>query len=289
VYWSETGPDGNALLLNWTPNGTLYYSLGCNGVGVGQIGGDGSRSAVVHPTLRRVHISPDGSELLGLTGQPPSLLRFKPADHSAITLTTAGTPDQAAWSAAGNAVYYSALAAKTTVSLKDDSQRDRGTQVFGTWPFQSTVYTVTLHKIDLATNQDVVLAETTGRAVGHIAPSPDGSGVLYTLIEDDANLAEAFQNNATAGDLLREMPVALLYWITLPDGQPQLLAYTADPTWGGIGSAPAPTPTSGPKQTPGMPKPSATIQPAVSPTDKPPLSSLPPATNTRQPDPTPAR
>src|SRR5581483_808816 len=42
LYWSATGPNGDTLLLAWAPTNMLYYSLGCNGVGIGQIKADGS-------------------------------------------------------------------------------------------------------------------------------------------------------------------------------------------------------------------------------------------------------
>jgi hypothetical protein len=287
IYRAETGPGGNGLLLVWS-QGLIYYSLGCDGLGVGRIGEDGANRATVHPTLRRAHLSPDGSELLGIAdgdAQTPGLVRVQLRDQRTSSLATTGLPDQVAWSADGKAIYYSTLAAKNTITLNDESLRERGTKLFGVWPYQATVYEVTLRRIDLAANQDVPLAKADGRAIGRIAPGPDGSGVLFTLVQSTANLVEAFENNVSTGDLRRQMPNSLLYWLSLPngrplaDGQPQLLAMTDGPVWGPLGSASAPTPTSGPRQTPGAPAPTAT-------TARPTQVVSPPPTNTRQPPPT---
>ncbi len=278
LYWSEVGFGGNEPLFVWSRSGAIYYSLGCDGIGVAQLA-DG-QSAMVHPELRRAHLSPDGTELLGLIGaanQPPTLARINLQDRNATTLTTAAAPDQVAWSADGKAIYYSAAAVKETVKLDADAQRDNGLKVFGTWPFETTIYAVTLHRIDLATNADATIYEGVGRAIGHIAPSPDGSGILFTFVQSDANLVEAFKNNVAAADLKRQAPAVMLYWLPLPKGQAQLLAFTMDPAWGPIGSAAAPTPTSSAKQ--------PTPAPVSRPTQTPTSSALPPATNTRQPTP----
>jgi hypothetical protein len=276
LYWSEVGFGGNEPLLAWSRAGAIYYSLGCDGIGVGQI--TGSSGSLVHPELRRARLSPDGSELLGLIGaasQPPTLARINPQERSTLTITTKAAPDQVAWSADGKTIFYSSAAVKETITLDGDSQRETGLKVFGVWPFETTIYDVALHRIDLATNADTEIYNGIGRAVGHIAPSPDGSGVLFTLIQSASNLVEAFKNNVSDADLKRQAPNVLLYWLPLPGGQAQLLAVTMDPIWGPIGSGAAPTPTSSARQA---------TSPAR-PTRQPTPSALPPATNTPQPNP----
>jgi hypothetical protein len=281
LYWSEVGFGGNSLLLIWSRTGAIYYSLGCDGVGVGQIAQAGSGS-VVHPELRRARLSPDGAELLGLIGAPsqsPRLARIDTKERTVTAIAVPITPDQVAWSADGKAIYYSTVTEKETIRLDADAQRESGMKAFGTWPFETTIYDAALHRIDLATNVDTELYKAVGRAIGHIMPSPDGSGVLFTFVQGTSNLVEAFRNNVSVGDLRRQAPNVLLYWLPLPDRQPQLLAVTMDPTWGPIGSAAAPTPTSSARQ----PSPTSVPKPTQSPTG----TVLPPATNTRQPSPMP--
>jgi dipeptidyl aminopeptidase/acylaminoacyl peptidase len=191
-------------------------------------------------------------------------------------VTTAAPPDQVAWSADGKAIFYATATLKDTVTLDDPSMQERGIKAFGVWPFQTKTYDVALHRVDLTSGVDAPLYAAVGRAIGHIAPSPDGSGVLFTFVESASELVEAFKSNVSAGDLRRQAPGIALYWLPLPDGQAQLLAITADPTWGPLGSAAAPTPTSGPGQ------PTPTARPAVRATATPPVP-LPPPTNTGQP------
>src|SRR5262249_20426438 len=102
------------------------------------------------------------------------------------------------------------------------------------------------------------------------------SGVLFTFVQGASELVEAFKSNVSPSDLRRQAPSIILYWLPLPDGQAQRLAITTDPTWGPLGSADAPTPTTGPNQ------PAPTRQPGGRAPPAPP--SLPPPTNTRPPD-----
>jgi dipeptidyl aminopeptidase/acylaminoacyl peptidase len=284
LYWSETGLAGNGLLLAWARTGKIYFSLGCDGTGVGQLDAGGAGGGILNTMLRRAHLSPDGAELLGIVvaanadrTETPTLVRLRPQDGSTTTLTTAAPPDQVSWSADGKSIYYSTATLKDTVTLDDPQLQERGTKVFGVWPFQTRIYDVTLHRIDLTSGVDAPVYGAVGRGIGHIAPSPDGAGVLFTLVKDASELVEAFKSNVSAGDLRREAPSIGLYWLPLPDGQAQLLAITSDPTWGPLGSADAPTPTSGPKQS------SPTPRPVVKVTTTPTAPSLPPPTNTRLP------
>ncbi len=273
-YWIEAGTNGNRLLLSWMPDGMLYYSLGCDGVGVGQIVQDGSKRDTVDAGLKQVQISPDGSQLLGIDSAG-SLVNVKLSDHSVTKLTTAAPPEQVAWSPDGKFLYYSTAVVKDTIKLDSDTDKDRGLKAFGVWPFQTITYGVELHRLNLTANQDLSIYQATGRGLGHIAPSPDGSGVLFTFVQDASNLVQAFKNNVSAADLRREAPATMLYWLSFATPQPQLLAITLDPTWGPLGSALAPTPTGSTKET--------TPAPVLKPTQTPPPAETVPPTNTRVP------
>src|SRR5262249_32574755 len=148
------------------------------------------------------------------------------------------------------------------ITLNDDAQKDRGLKAFGVWPFVTTQYALTLHYIDLTTGVDTQLYSRNNRSIAQIAPSPDGTGVLFVMVQDASNLATAFSNNVAAGDLQREAPNALLYWLPLPSGQAQLVAETLDPVWGPEGSAIAPTATGNPKNIQITPNVSVTAAPA---------------------------
>lgn len=264
LYWSATGPQGNTLLLTWTKSGMIYYSLGCDGVGVGQMSADGSNKDTVQANLRRVRVSPDSSQLLGITSdRPPALVTFNLSSRVVTTIPTGATPDQAAWTPDGKAIYYSTAANPHPIKLDNDTQKARGLKAFGIWPFQTTQYELTLHYIDLTTGVDTQLYKRNNFSIAEIAPSPDGTGVLFVMVQDASNLATAFNNNVAAGDLQREAPNALLYWLPLPSGQAQLVAETLDPAWGPVGSALAPTATGNPKNIQITPNVSATTAPAA--------------------------
>jgi hypothetical protein len=252
LYWSATGFNGNELLLAWARDGALYFSLNCDGSGVGRLSASSNSLEVLDGSLRRARLSPDGTQLLGLLDT--KLVRVQLTDHSVIDVQTAANPDHAVWSPDGKSIYYSTVGAGQPLKLDADADKARGLKAFGVWPFQSMTYEVTLHSRELDSGVDTQVFKTNARAVVNIAPSPDGSGVLFTVIQDVSNLIEAFKNNESPGDMRREAPNALLYWLSLPAGSPQLLAVTMGQTWGPVGSAPAPTPTGGPAQKPTLSK-----------------------------------
>lgn len=273
LYLSNTGDNGNRLLLTWARDGMIYYSRDCSGIGVAQISDGGANSQVVNTDLRRAQLSPDGTELLGvLKGDTAeNLVRVKISDQSITVLKTA-VPDQVAWSTDGKAIYYSTNTAKNKITLDNAADKDRGTKVFGFWPVDITVYEVALHRLDLNDNQDVVIFKTDGRAIGRILPGPDGTGVLFTFIQSSARLAEAFKNNVSEIELRRQRPNIQLYWRAFAQANVELLAISEDPAWGPLGSAVAPTPTGG-----NPPTPLATLKPTQT------LTRSAPPTNTRQP------
>lgn len=262
LYWSTTGAGGNELALVWSASGTLYFSPGCDGLGLAQISGNGSLKTVIDEKLRRFKMSPDGKQVLGLLDE--SLVVLNLSDGKMTDITTAEPPDQLAWSPDGKTIYYSTATLKNRLTLDDEAQRERGTKAFGVWPFQAFTNEVALHSLVLDSKEDKKLYSTLDYAVVDIKPSPDQSGLLFTLIQDSANLVEAFQNNVSAADLRREAPTTLLYWLPLPTGVAQVIAVTVNPTWGPLGSAPEPTPTGDPKNKPTFaPQPKATVVPVT--------------------------
>jgi hypothetical protein len=236
-----------------------------------------------------VQVSPRGDELIGVNGnqgQPAILVRLNLQSKKAEALTTTVPPEQAVWSVDGKAIYYSTATLTDSINLDDAAQRERGMKAFGTWPFKASIYSVTLHRLDLTAQTDLELYKGSGRAIANIAPGPDGSGLLFTFIQGAGDMVEAFKINVSAGDLRRQAPTSLLYWLPFTSSdqsqgsQPQLLAVTSGSVWGPVGSAPAPTPTSSSRQptfTPG-----AVQRPSRTP------SVVAPPTNTRQPANTPS-
>lgn len=300
LYSAEVGAPGfpkNALY--WTKTGRLYFTLVC-GSGIGVIPASGGTGEAIRLDLYGPRLSPDESAFVGMLAeggeikQPLTLLHIKLTDNAATALpisTGAAVPESLAWSADGRALYYGVSTLKQRIRLDDAADAERGTKAFGSWPVESAVYEVVLHRIDLASGVDAELYKASGRGIGRIAPAPDGSGVLFTFIQDSSTVFEAFNNNASPGELLRLMPQSRLYWLPL-DGDAQLVAISVEPVWGPPGSALAPTPTGGvgtyaPGKIPSAtPTPRPTRTPSQTPTPQAPAPGAPLPTNTPRATPT---
>src|SRR5262249_31368057 len=134
----------------------------------------------------------------------------------------------------GAAVYYSTAVEKQTLTIDDPTLADRAKSQLGIFPFKTTVYTLALHRFNISAKEDILLYQGEGRAIDHIAPSPDGTGVLFTLVQSGAGVVDAFKNNTSLSDLRRHFPVVQLYWLALANPSPQLVAITGNPVWGPI-------------------------------------------------------
>lgn len=251
-YEAETGKGGNALVLFWARDGAIYLSAGCDGRGLLRLR-DGV-ATLVHDQITRVSLSPDQTQALALLTQAgkPVLVRLILASGEVTLIKTVQDPDQAAWGADGQLIVYSTLTLKEEITLDAPVDQERGMATFGTWPYSTAVYQVQLHELNLVTGEDRVRIEADGRGIGRIAPSPDGVGVLFSLVQDDRRLIEAFNNNVPQAELNRLYPETRLYWRPFADAEgpvdgfgAHLLAVTSGAVWGPLGSAVAPTPTGG--------------------------------------------
>jgi DNA-binding beta-propeller fold protein YncE len=281
LYTAETGQSGNRVLLAWGKDGHLYFSLGADGIGLGRID-PGGAVTTINDNIRRISLSPDGREALGVVtvnGQDTAVrLTLSDAAQTPVSLT--GVPDQLAWSADGKQIYYTLLTPKAALKVDDATQQERITAVFGSFPISGTVHDMQLRALDLASGATVDLFKAEGRGIGRLLPSPDSSGLLFSVVQSDALLVEAFKNNVNGIELRRQFPAVQLYWLGKGQKQPLLLAITTAATWGQLGSAPAPTPTGGFK----TPVRRLTLTPTPSATPLPPTATperrLPPPTNT---------
>jgi hypothetical protein len=242
LYEWETGSGGNRLALWWADE-RLYHSYPC-GVGLAEVAPNNAQSVEVTPSLRRIAPSPDGRRVAGLDGDRLVVVDL---DSKQVTpVVPAVSPDQIGWSADGSSLFYSALSPRDPVVLDAPEDAERGQAVFGEWPYTLRPYTVSLRRIDLSTGADAEFWSVEGRGVGRFLPSPDGSGLLFSLIQSPRSLVDAFVNNVSLGDLRRQAPTIQLYWAAYPlGGTPLIVAVSGGAVWGSVGSAAAPTPTGG--------------------------------------------
>ncbi len=286
LYWAEAGAEGNAALMAWADD-ALYYSLRC-GVGVAQW--RAGKSALLHPELRRAQLSPNGRFLLGILDSG-ELVRLNLGTGALDRIEVPQPAEQVAWRPDGQGFFFSTarLEEELTVSEGDS---ERGKALFGAFPLRVAVYKLALWEVDLRSGVLTALFEGEGRAIGRIAPSPDGAGVLFSVVQSAKRLADAFVNNVSLGELRRESPVVQLYWRPLPpadDAPAILVAVSRASQWGRLGSAPPPTPTSSPRRPnerpSSTPTPTATLTPTFTPTPAPTASlrRTAPPTNTPRP------
>ncbi|HVO42787.1 MAG TPA: hypothetical protein VMT34_09195, partial [Aggregatilineales bacterium] len=236
AYWRDTAPCGNPGLLAWLSDGTILFSS-TSGNGVGKIPPGGSAPKTVIAKLRRTSVSPVGKELAGLLDDErgiPHLEQVKISDGSTTEIPTQATPEQVVWNTNGAALFYSTAVEKQTLTIDDPTLAERAKAQLGVFPFRTTVYTIGLHRIDVRTKEDIALFQGDGRVIDYIAPSPDGAGVLFTVVQSGAAVVDAFKNNTSPSDLRRQYPVVQLYWLSLPTPNSQLVAITSNPDWGPI-------------------------------------------------------
>lgn len=287
LYWSETGAEGNAALMAWVDE-TLYYSLRC-GIGVAAL--REGKSTVVHAELRRVQLSPDGRMLLGILSAETGtdLVRLNLRSGKLDRLELPKTVEQLAWRPDGNGFFFSTAELKETLTV-DEGNSERAEAIFGIFPLRVAAYQLELWEADLRTGVLTALFSGEGRAIGRIAPSPDGAGVLFSVVPSARRLAEAFTNNVSLGELRREAPAVQLYWRPLPateQTQAILVAVSSAPLWGKLGSAPPPTPTSSPRRPDERPTATPTQTVTLTPSPTASLRRTAPPTNTPRPTRTP--
>ncbi|PJF42205.1 MAG: hypothetical protein CUN50_04990 [Candidatus Thermofonsia Clade 1 bacterium] len=264
LYWAETGAQGNAALLAWSGE-AIYYSLRC-GIGVARL--SGGKSAVLQPELRRAQLAPDGRSLLGIVPAESGaeLARLNLLTGALERLPLPQSVEQLAWRPDGRGIFFATSALKDQITVSEGDSA-RSLALFGAFPLRVALYEIKLWELDLRTGVLTELFSGEGRAIGRIAPSPDGSGMLFSLVQSARRLAEALANNVSLGELRREAPATQLYWLPLPKAEGAeaiLVAVSSAPHWGKLGSAAPPTPTSSPRRP--SERPTATVTRTATPT-----------------------
>ncbi len=213
------------LLLEWPAANTLLLSRDCGGVGVLRLDVAAGQASPL-ADVSRARLSPQKTMLAGILDGKLTLIDL--ASGKAQTLPIQA--EQAAWSADGASLFYVARTLKTPIKLEAG--------VPGFEPFESAVYNLTLHRYGVASAQDTLIYQSDGYAFGSVLSSPDGAGLLFTVIGSDADLIEAIGRKANPNELQRLLPTSQLYWLPLaPGGSPTLLMDTLQPTFGPIGSS----------------------------------------------------
>jgi len=235
AYAREAGPQGVENMLEWLPQGHFLVSTGCLG-GLGVFDPATDQLTSLGDDLRGGALSPDRSRLLARTPWGPVLLDLPGGARTDLGL---GAGAQAlAWAMDGSALYYSTATLADERTLDQPEDQARGADVLGVWPVTVGVYDLALVRVDLAGPVESTLWQGQGRAVGTIAPAPDGSGVLFTVIPSGLLWAEVFQAGGDAFALESVRPTPALFWLARGSSAAVLLAYAGEPAFAPVTVAP---------------------------------------------------
>jgi hypothetical protein len=218
-------------VLVWLNGDRFLYSLRCDG-GLGVLSLADQQIIPLGDDFHGGVIAPDYSRFLARTDSGLALLDF--AAWERTNLTVGAHARQLAWGTDGHTVYYSVETLADSRTLDDPVAQPRGEEVFGMWPVTAAVYNLALVRLDLNTDQETVIWQGQGRAIGRIAPGPDGSGILFSLIPSSVPLAEVFQSGGDSLAVHETQPEPALYWLPTDSPAAYLLAYSGQPAFAPI-------------------------------------------------------
>ncbi len=237
VFTAEAAPGTGAGVLAWLPDGRFLVSTRCAG-GLALLDpATGDLQKLDDEFLGGV-LALDGARVAAWAADRLAVIDL--ASGARHDWPVDGAVQQVAWAADGTALYVGTGTLAETLTLDDADQAD-GVTGFGRWPVQVHVNDLALIRLDLVTGEQALLWRGQGYAIGRIAPAPDGSGVLFSVVPSSQGLAEAWRAGGDALTLRAASPQAALYW--LPTGAPAatLLAYAGQPAF-----APVTLPTAAP-------------------------------------------
>ncbi len=102
------------------------------------------------------------------------------------------------------------------------------------WPVTINVYDLALVRLSINTDDETMMWQGQGRGIGRIAPAPDGSGILFTVIPSSVLLAEVFEANGDEIAVHEAWPEPVLYWLPADGNTAYLLDYSGQPAFAPI-------------------------------------------------------
>ncbi len=238
VAAAEAAPGDGAAVLVWLPDGRFIVSTRCAG-GLTLLAPATGETQPLDADLLGAAIAPDGVRLAARSENGITLLDLASEERS--DLPADGTVRALAWTVDGAALLYATETLADQVTLDDPEDQPHAETVFGRWPVEVGVYDLALVRVDVASGAQTLIWRGQGRAIGRIAPAPDGSGVLFSVVPSSLALVETFRAGGDALALRAAQPQPALYW--LAEGAPSavLLAYAGQPAFAPV-TVTAPTP-----------------------------------------------
>ena len=218
--------NGQTFMLEWPAVNQLLVNNSCTGIVALDIPSGQPKPIIALANSLNSVLSPDQSTVAAVIdnstsggGSNNNVMLLTLADQQTRTLPIKA--DRIAWSGDNHSLFY------MTRTLNVAPTPNSMATITGTpLPMSTTVpnatrYNLVLHQYNLISGQDVIIYSGQGFMISTIAPSPNGNGVLFTIIPDDATLSQVLPNNVnhTSNGL------AQVYWLPLPyqGGQPPIL------------------------------------------------------------------
>lgn len=236
IYHGELNWRGNPLTLRLTPYG-IVHTFTCWGGGIAILETNNVRDRLIGNFLRRVQISPDGREMIGIDDARPdtrtrvdeTLLRYVNLETlETEIIPTSGQPDQVAWGATGTRdVFYSVVTPAGKIELTEEEAAliDEITVFFGDGAMQAA----SIRRYNLDTGEDVEVYSADAYAVGRMTITPDNKYLLFSQIPNadawvEAALASEDPFAEGAVDSFYEQIEPRLYLLDLQTGEMTLIA-----------------------------------------------------------------
>lgn len=236
IYHLELNWQGNPLTLRLTPYG-IVHTFTCWGGGIAILETNNVRDRLIGNFLRRVQISADGREMIGIDDTRPdtwtrpdkTLLRYVNLETlETEILPTAAEPDQVAWGTVeSRELYYSVVTPAGQIELTEEERTriEEITFFYG----DGARNTVSIHRYNLDTGEDVEIYSADAYAVGRMTITPDGNYLLFSQIPNAEAWVEAalesddpFAEGAVDG--FYEQIEPRLYLLDLETGETTLIA-----------------------------------------------------------------
>ncbi|MBL8162534.1 MAG: PD40 domain-containing protein [Anaerolineae bacterium] len=213
AYWSETaGFGGFFLTLAETPYG-IVHSMDCGGSTVGLFDPATGITTQIASNYAKVIVSPDGERLAGVelnyTDRSASrLLVYSLATQEFTEVATAGEPNQMAWSADGQSLYYSVRTPGINlVDGLDTDQKAALNQIFGFDVAEIPAYTTRIHQVTLANGEDVEFYSGDTYAVGRMIEV--GDALYFSIIPNIGEWLEQLLAGEVAYDTFGSIPASV--------------------------------------------------------------------------------
>lgn len=236
VAAAEAAPGTGPGVLAWLPDGRLLVSTHCAG-GLALLTPASGDLQTLDTDLRGGVLAPDGRYLAAWTADRLAVIDLASGARSDWPVD--GTVHQIAWAADGAALYVATGVPVERLVLDDETERAQAEPFFGRWPVEVHTNDLVLVRLDLATGEQALLWRGQGYAIGRIAPAPDGSGVLFSVVPGSRALMEVFRAGGDALAVRAAQPQPALFWLSAGASAASLMAYGGQPVFAPITLTPS--------------------------------------------------